>query len=408
MMPYHSHGGADVIHRLTEKTQSMPERIHAVMRAKSGLAFCAALSALALGVTGCSSGTSSHSGSSSSSAGGAGSTSAGGASSAGSAGTGGSSIDQIYTQAKSEGKVTWYTSLPQAEGDKIVAAFEKAYSGITVTAVYLSGNTPTTRIETEAKGGLHNADVVSGGNDAILLQQAGFVDQSWDAPDAPPPTQGVDLPKGIYVDQVQTNVISYNPTALKAAGLPVPTGWADFAKPEWKGKFSIDPVTADIVDALGPSEGYDTVLSLMKQIGANSPVFVTSHSLSSSQVASGTVIAALSTYGYKAITYKKKDPSTTDFVNPNPLPVGISEIAIVKGAPHLAAARLFQDWFVSKAGQQACISLGLVSIRTDAGNDPTLWDPSKWKPAFVNANDTTEHVNQILSEYRAALGYKGK
>lgn len=318
-------------------------------------------------------------------------------------------VDQLYAKAKQEGKVTWYTSMPQSDVPKVASEFEKAYPGVKVSGLYLSGQTPVTRIETEAKGGLHNADVVSGGGDAVLLQEAGLIDQSFDsAPDAPA-TPGLTVPKGIYIDRIQTNVISYNPTALKAAGLSVPTGYADFTKPEWKGKFSIDPTTADMVDALGPTEGFDTVLNLVKQLGANKPVFTSSHSLSSSQVASGTVVAALSTYGYTALEHQQKDPSTTAFVNPNPLPVGVSEIAVVKDAPHAAAARLFTNWVISKAGQDFFVNkINQTSIRSDAGNSPLEWNPSKWKPDYENPSMSTADTNKYLAEYRSALGYNGK
>lgn len=365
-------------------------------KAKVSTALAVASAALILGVSACSSGSAASSGSS--------------GASAGSANLNDMTVAQLYAKAKSEGQVNWYTSLSETDIPKVQAAFEKAYPGITVNGLYLSGQTPVTRIETEAKGGLHNADVVSGGGDAVLLQQAGLIDQSYaSAPDAPPLPAGLSLPKGIYVDRILTNVISYNPTALKRAGLKPPTSFADFTEPEWKGKFSMDPTTSDIVDSLGPSEGYNTVLQLMKRIGANDPVFVTSHSLSSSQVASGTVIAAMSTYGYTALTYQKKDPSTTQVVNPDPLPVGISEIAVVKAAPHPAAARLFTDWTISQAGQEFFVAkLNQTSIRSDVTNPPGLWNPSEWKPEYENPDLSTAETNTLLAEYQAAIGYKGQ
>lgn len=368
-----------------------------VTKMRANIALGAALAALMLGASAC--------GSSGGSSGG--SDSSGSGSTAADLNT--MTTSQLYTQAKKEGKVVWYTSMPASDVPKVTAEFEKAYPGISVQGTYLSGSTPVTRIETEAKGGLHNADVVSGGGDAVLLEQAGLIDQSFDNAPGAPDTGSLKMPKGVYIDRIQTNVISYNPKALKAAGLPAPTSFSDFAKPEWNGKFSVDPTTADIVDALGTTEGYNTVINLFKKIGANHPIFVTSHSLSSSEVAAGTTVAAISTYGYTALSYEQKDPTTYQFVNVNPMPVGVSEVAVVKDAPDAAAARLFVDWIASKAGQSYFVSvLNMTSINADAGNPSSEWDPTKWKPSFENPTISTDMTNQLIAEYQQALGYSGK
>src|SRR5215469_2536783 len=234
---------------------------------------------------------------------------------------------QLYPVAKQEGKVTWYTSMPKADLPTITSDFEKAYPGVTLNALYLSGQTPVTRIETEAKANSVNADVVSGSGDAVLLDQAGLIDASFKPKDAPVLPAGLTMPAGLASDRLITNVITYNPKAITAAGLTPPTTFQDLANPKWKGKFSIDPTTADLLGALGPTEGYNSVLSMIKQLGNNSPVFVTSHSLAASQVAAGTVLVAASTYGQTAVVDEQKDPTTTGFINTNPMPVDVSEVA---------------------------------------------------------------------------------
>ena len=314
---------------------------------------------------------------------------------------------QLYPTAKQEGKVTWYTSMPQADLPKIAAAFEKTYPGVTLNALYLSGQTPVTRVETEAKAGSVQADVVSGSGDAVLLDQAGLIDSTFKPKDAPALPAGLSMPAGLASDRLITNVITYNPKAVAAAGLTPPTSFQDLTSPKWKGKFSIDPTTADLLDALGPAEGYGTVLGLIKQLGDNSPVFVTSHSLAASQVAAGTVLAAASTYGQTAVVDAQKDPTTTGFVNTNPLPVEVSEVGIVKNDPNPAAARLFMDWLISKAGQQIVVSLGNTSVRTDVSNNPQVWNPAKWKPDFENVSQSAAVTDQQLQEWQSALHYSG-
>ena len=41
------------------------------------------------------------------------------------------------------------------------------------------------------------------------------------------------------------------------------------------------------------------------------------------------------------------------FTCPEPLPVGVAEMGILRGSPNLSAARIFVNWFLSKEGQIA-------------------------------------------------------
>lgn len=338
-----------------------------------------------------------------------------GGSSGGSSGTGTSADaslnsmtpQQLYPLAKKEGEVTFYTSTPSGLLSSVEAAFEKAYPGVKLNALSLSGNTPTTRIETEAKAGSHIADVVAGADDPVLLAQQNLIDTSF-APQGYVAPPGLKAPAGVLIDGGLTNVIGYNPATLKKDGLQPPTSYEDFTKPQWRGKFSIDPTTADMLNDLEGTMGRAKVLSLVKQIGANKPVFVTSHSLALAQVSSGTIAASASIYGYKALPAAQQDPSVFAFVNPDPLPITVAEVGIVIDAPHPAAARLYLDWDVSEAGQQAMSDLGIqTSFRTDVTGQQPLYDPSKWSPALSDPLESTADFDQDLQDYRNALGYTG-
>ncbi len=316
------------------------------------------------------------------------------------------SAAQLYEEAKKEGELTWYTSMPESTLPVIVKAFNEKYPGIDVHAVYLSGQTPITRVQTEARANNIVADLVSGSGDAALLQQAGLIDESFVPADAPKLPDGIKVPPGSAIDRVITNVIMFNPTTLKKLGLDPPQSFDDLTKPEWKGKFAISPTTADIYNGLKTTQGADKALDLIKRLGANDPVFVTSHSLAASQVTSGAIPVSLA-YGQTAVQAKEKDPSTGDFVNPNPLPVDVSEIAVVKGNPHPAAARLFIIWMVGRDGQQVVSDLGMTSMRDDVKGNPLTWDPGKWTPSYEDPSLPVEEHNKDLKDYQDALGYHG-
>lgn len=313
---------------------------------------------------------------------------------------------QLYQEAKKEGQLTWYTSMPEASLPVLVKAFNEKYPDIKVQAVYLSGQTPITRVQTEARAHQIVADLVSGSGDAALLQQDGLIDESYVPADGPKLPGGIKVPPGSAVDRVITNVIEFNPTALQKLGLQPPTSIEDLTKPEWKGKWAISPTTSDIYNGLKTTQGAAKALDLIKRLGANGPVFVTSHSLASSQVTSGAIPVALA-YGQTAVEDKKANPTNVDFVNPNPLPVNVSEVGVIKGGPHPAAARLFTSWLVGSEGQQQVANVGMTSMRDDVKGDPLTWDPGKWPPSFEDPSIPMNEYNKDLKDYQNALGYHG-
>ena len=151
--------------------------------------------------------------------------------------------------------------------------------------------------------------------------------------------------------------------------------------------------------------GHDKALDLLKRLGDNKPVFVESHTQALTQVQAGEPIAAATIYGYKASSLKEKTPDSVEFINSNPLPASLTLVDVVKDAPHPAAARLFEDWIVSKEGQTAVVDItNHTSIRPDVKNDPTVWDETKWPPAWGEPEPAqrTEY-NHELAEMKSAL-----
>lgn len=83
----------------------------------------------------------------------------------------------LYAGARTEGKVTWYTSLARESYKAMVKAFESKYPGVRVEAYRVSGSDMTTRMFEESKARRHIVDTVetAEGNrmfmrDALLLR----------------------------------------------------------------------------------------------------------------------------------------------------------------------------------------------------------------------------------------------
>jgi iron(III) transport system substrate-binding protein len=312
---------------------------------------------------------------------------------------------ELAAQAAQEGSLTWYTTFADDDVQPMVAAFNKTYPNVKVNALRLSADKIPQRILTEQRGGKHNADVVSGDSPQVAqLLQAGAL-QPYTPKDLAPLPAGLELPEGYEgVIYIVTTAVGYNPTLVKQKGLPTPKSWEDLTNPVWKGQFSIDPGAVNWYDSLIQSMGHDKALDLLKRLGANSPVFVESHTQALTQVQAGEPIAAATIYGYKASSLKEKTPESVEFVNSNPLPASLTLVDVVKDAPHPAAARLFVDWLVSKEGQTAVVDItNHTSIRPDVKNDPTVWDEQKWPPAWGKPNLPASEYNAELAEMKSAL-----
>lgn len=315
-------------------------------------------------------------------------------------------IAQLKSKALQEGSITWYTTFADKDVKPMIDAFNKEFPGITVNALRLSADQIPTRIITEQKGGKYNADVVSGDSPQIAqLVQAGAL-QPFNSPEEVTLPAGLTLPNGYTgVVYAVTTVPAWNPAAVQKAGLQPPTSWQDLTKPQWKGQFSIDPGAVNWYDSLIKQMGHAKALALIQALGKNDPKLVTSHTLALTQVEAGEPMATATAYGYKAASEKKKNPGKIDFANPTPLPTSLTLIDVVKNAPHPDAAKLFVDWMVSQAGQKEVVDqTNHTSLRSDVTNDTTVWDPSKWQPAWGTPILPPAQYNQEVQEMNQAFG----
>jgi iron(III) transport system substrate-binding protein len=311
----------------------------------------------------------------------------------------------LQAAAKKEGSITWYTTFASDDVQPMIAAFNKVYPKIKVNALRLSADKIPARVITEQRGGKFNADVVSGDSPQIAqLIQAGAL-QPYTPKDESPLPSGLDLPSGYHgVIYLVTTVIAYNPKIVKQKHLPTPTSWDVLAQPAWKGQFSIDPGAVNWYDSLVQQEGHAKALKLIQGLGNNKPTFVESHTEALTQVEAGEPAATATAYGYKSAKEKKKNPGQIEFVNSNPLPSSLTLVDVAKNSPHPAAARLFEDWIVSQPGQQAVADeSNHTSLRPDVKNDPTVWNESKWKPAWGTPNLSAADYNKELNDMKTAL-----
>jgi iron(III) transport system substrate-binding protein len=288
----------------------------------------------------------------------------------------------------------------------MIKAFQKQYPGIKVDALRLSADKLPSRLVTEQRGGKYNADVITADSEPTYqLIQVGTL-APYRVPETPKlPKELQSLPDGYRnVVYVNTSAIAYNPQSLKTEHLTVPHSIEDLTRPEWKGKFSIDPKAINWYEGLITSMGHDKALDLVKKLGDNQPRLVESHTQSLTDVQSGDPVATVNAYGYKADSLARKTPSRMAFSNPSPLPSAAVLAELAKKAPHPAAAKLFIDWIMSQQGQRQVVSISNhVSLSDTKHNDPQVWNPSKWSPSWSTPVIPADTYDRYLQEYQKAL-----
>ena len=152
--------------------------------------------------------------------------------------------------------------------------------------------------------------------------------------------------------------IIYNKAVLDLIHLPEPKSWADLGDPRlltWVG--SADPRSSGsvhmayeiILQAFGWEQGWE----VLTRMGANVRKFTKGANQSVKDVAAGEVAygLAIDFYAWAQVDEVGEDkigytmPENLTIVNPD-------AIAILKGAPHLRAARLFLEFVMSEPGQK--------------------------------------------------------
>ena len=81
----------------------------------------------------------------------------------------------LYSGAKSEGKVVWYTSLAGESYKGIVKAFETKYPGVKVEAYRVSGSDITVRMMEESKAKRYVADTVETTEGNLMFMSEVFI-----------------------------------------------------------------------------------------------------------------------------------------------------------------------------------------------------------------------------------------
>ena len=309
----------------------------------------------------------------------------------------------IIEGAKKEGQVVFYASMEVPSAQRLVAGFERKYPFLKVEATRIGSERMATRLIAEAQARKVRADVVhQSAFDFYGVLQKGLFDSYLSAERAALPAEYRD-DKGLWVMAAATlNVIAYNKKMVSAADAP--KSFWDLTAPKWKGQLLMDDNESKWMAGMMQYYGETKTVELLKMLAAQDIQFRTGHSSIQTLLAAGERAAVVVAFA-NGVDRLKKEGAPIEWIAPEPV-IGLTfGTAVVKDAPHPNAARLFNDFLLSREGQEITAAAGYFVPRTDVASPILKETPAKTKIIPLPMS-LAPRYNEYFQTYRKLMGLK--
>ncbi len=250
--------------------------------------------------------------------------------------------------------ITVYTALENDQIAEYLPLFKKKYPNVTVNIVRDSTGVVTAKLLAEKDN--PRADLVWGlAVSSLLVAET----QGMLQPYAPigyvrvrPNFRDADNPPSWVGIDAWMSAFCVNTVELKKRNLPMPTSWADLAKPAYKGQIVMsNPASSGtgflsvsyILQSMGETKGWQ----YLDKLHANMAQYVHSGSKPCRQASAGEYTIGIS-FDYRAISEKEKGAPIEAIFPKEGSGWDIEANALVKKPAIKPAAKLFLDWAISE------------------------------------------------------------
>ncbi|HEX6768107.1 MAG TPA: extracellular solute-binding protein [Candidatus Binatia bacterium] len=308
---------------------------------------------------------------------------------------------ELINGAKKEGQVVFYASMEAPSAQRLTAAFERRHPYIKVEATRIGSERMATRLIAEAQARKVRADVVhQSAFDFYGVLQKGLFDSYVSPERAAFPADYRD-DKGLWVMASATlNVIAYNKKMVAAADAP--KSFWDLTSAKWKSQLLMDDNESKWMAGMMQYYGEAKTLELLKMLAAQDIQFRTGHSSIQTLLAAGERAAVVVAFA-NGVDRLKKEGAPIEWIAPEPV-IGLTfGTAVVKGAPHPNAARLFNDFLLSREGQELTAAAGYYAPRTDVASPILKEAPPKTKILPLPMS-LAPRYNEYFQTYRKVMG----
>jgi ABC-type Fe3+ transport system substrate-binding protein len=311
--------------------------------------------------------------------------------------------DLLINGAKREGQVVFYASMEAPSAQRLTAAFERRYPAIKVEATRIGSERMATRLIAEAQARKVRADVVhQSAFDFYGVLQKGLFD-SYSSPERAAFPHDYRDDKGLWVMASATlNVIAYNKKMVAAADAP--KSFWDLTGVKWKNQLLMDDNESKWMAGMMQYFGEVKTMELLKMLASQDIQFRTGHSSLQTLLAAGERAAVVVAFA-NGVDRLKKDGAPIDWIAAEPV-IGLTfGTAVAKDAPHPNAARLFNDFLLSREGQEVTAAAGYYSPRTDVSSPILKEAPAKTKIIPLPMS-LAPRYNEYFRTYRKIMGLK--
>ena len=312
-------------------------------------------------------------------------------------------LPELISGAKKEAQVVFYASMEAPSAQRLTTAFERRHPYIKVEATRIGSERMATRLIAEAQARKVRADVVhQSAFDFFGVLQKGLFDSYLSAERAALPAEYRD-DKGLWVMAAATlNVIAYNKKMVAAADAP--KSFWDLIGAKWKGQLLMDDNESKWMAGMIQYYGEAKTLDLLKLLAAQDIQFRTGHSSIQTLLAAGERAAVVVAFA-NGVDRLKKEGAPIEWIAPEPV-IGLTfGTAVVKDAPHPNAARLFNDFLLSREGQELTAAAGYYAPRTDVASPILKETPAKTKILPLPMS-LAPRYNEYFQTYRKVMGLK--
>ena len=255
------------------------------------------------------------------------------------------SLDEVIAAARKEGRVSLYEGQQPQAWAKIMAAFQKRYPFVTsYDQERLVAGVTVTRVITEARAGISNADIVASGT----VQMDDFAARGLLQP---VDWKALGIPEKSVFDRYTTvgsmfaYVIGYNTDLVK--GTDIPKEWDDVLHSKWKGQGSwwFNPQPWATLAAVW-DEG--RAVSFLKSLLAQEWRLSRSAATVSAWLSSGESPIGIVVLHRMQAAQSKGAPVGWTFADP--VPVQLITYGILKEAKNPNTAKLLVHWLTTPEG----------------------------------------------------------
>jgi iron(III) transport system substrate-binding protein len=307
----------------------------------------------------------------------------------------------LYTGAKSENKVVWYTSLAGDSYKAMVKAFETKYPGVKVEAYRVSGSDIAVRMMEEAKAKRYIADTVETTEGNLMFMRDAFLLRPYHSPyfASYPEDAKEKGERGLYFWAIARESyigFAYNKKILSKNA--VPKNYEGLLHPELKGRMgmSVSDPSYKVIGAIIRTRGVELVKKLKTQeIALHTIIPPALLDL----IASGEVLASPAIFRNHTLNAIAKG-APVDWVPMDIVPTNVGGAAIAVQPPHPHAALLLADYLLGQEGQAVLEKFEYGSASKNLGF-------KRWRPDHGIATDRYEKDLERWEKLLKEIGRRG-